>query len=75
MKHNTRYLRFKKALEARLGTRSMDIYEIYQIVKDAYPRDCDDSEPCIHKGHFYQNGEWRHDVRNALQGLKKDGLI
>ncbi len=75
MKQTTRYQKFKKALETGLDHSSMNIHEIYKTIKDSYPRDCDDNEPCIHKGHFYQDGEWRHEVRNVLQGLKKDGLV
>lgn len=75
MKQSTRYEKFKKEIEYSLRKSPMTIHEIYAIIKEKFPADCDDNEPCIHKGHFYQNGEWKHQIRNALQGLKKDGSV
>lgn len=75
MQQSTRYQNFKRTLEARLSRSGMSVYDIYDIINHAHPRDCDENEPCVHRGHHYQNGEWRHIVRNVLQGLKKEGVV
>jgi hypothetical protein len=62
----------KGALEAK-GGRDVYLHDIYRSVKLAAEDECDDSEPCEHKGHTYVGPEWWHDVRWALQDLKADG--
>ena len=71
----SRYEKFKKEIEYILRKSPKTIHEIYKLIKEKFPSDCDDSEPCIHKGHFYQYGEWKHQVRNALQGLQKNKSV
>lgn len=71
----TRYIMFKNELEVLLKKSSMNIQTIYSKIQKKYPNECDDTEPCEHKGHFYQHGEWKHLVRNALQGLKKEKMV
>lgn len=71
----TRYIKFKNELEILLKKAPLDIQTIYVEVRKKYPKECDDTEPCEHKGHFYQDGEWKHVVRNALQGLKKEKMV
>ena len=75
MQLGTRYLKFKNEIEFQLRNRPMNIHDIYRVIQSRYPSDCDDKEPCEHKGHFYQHGEWKHLVRDALKGLKKDRLV
>lgn len=71
----TKYIIFKKELEILLNKSPLDIQTIYVEIQKKYPKECDDREPCEHKGHFYQYGEWKHVLRNALQGLKKEKIV
>ncbi|MBN1470198.1 MAG: hypothetical protein JW925_00330 [Syntrophaceae bacterium] len=71
----TRYIKFKKEVEILLKKSPLNIQAIYVEIQKKYPNECDDSESCEHKGHFYQYGEWKHLVRNALQGLKKEKIV
>jgi hypothetical protein len=75
MQQETRYQNFKNEIEFQLRSGGMNIQDIYRVIQLKYPSDCDDREPCEHKGHFYQYGEWKHLVRSALQKLKKDRLV
>ena len=75
MIQNTRYQKIKKEVEFELKNTPLNIQEIYKRIKIKYPTDCDDKEPCEHNGHFYQYGEWKHLVRDALQGLKKEHVV
>ncbi len=71
----TRYVKFKNEVEILLKESPMNIQAIYIEIQKLYPNECDDKEPCEHKGHLYQYGEWKHIVRNALQGLKKEKTV
>ena len=51
------------------------IREIYSEIKRRYPSLCDDSIRCIHGGKDYGQPEWKHEIRNAIQVLKRKGLI
>ena len=53
----------------------MYLHEIYDEIKTTFPSDCDDEEPCIHKGRLSQYGEWKHLVRSALEQLKKKHIV
>ncbi len=75
MKMETRYIIFKNEVEILLKKSPRNIQAIYSEIQKKYPNECDDREPCEHKGHFYQYGEWKHIVRNALQGLKKEKMV
>jgi hypothetical protein len=75
MTQHTRYQIFKDEVEILLKKTPMNIRAIYIKIQNKYPNECDDGEPCKHKGRFYQYGEWKHIVRNALQGLKKDKIV
>jgi hypothetical protein len=75
MIQDTRYQKFKKEVEYKLRNGPLNIQEIYKRIQRKYPTDCDDKEPCEHKGNFYQYGEWKHLVRSALQGLQKEHVV
>ena len=75
MKMGTRYIIFKNEVEILLKKSPLNIQAIYIEIQKKYPNECDDREPCEHKGHFYQYGEWKHLVRNALQGLRKEKMV
>jgi hypothetical protein len=75
MIQDTRYQNFKKEVEYELRNGPLNIQEIYKRIQRKYPTDCDDEEPCEHKGHFYQYGEWKHLVRDTLQRLQKEHVV
>jgi hypothetical protein len=70
-----RYVKFKGSIENMLRDGQMPINQIYEKIKVAYGDDCDDTERCEHAGIFYQYGEWKHLVRDALQALKRQGIV
>jgi len=53
----------------------MDLHQIYDRIRVKFPSDCNDEEPCIHGGVFYQHGEWKHLVRSALEQLKREHTV
>jgi hypothetical protein len=71
MVSETRYKKFLMYIPTILSESTMDLQEIYDAIKNEFPSDCNDAEPCIHEGHFYQHGEWKHLVRAALEQLRK----
>ncbi len=75
MTKETRYQIFKNEAEILLKKSPMNIRTIYIEIQKKYPTECNNREPCEHKGHFYQYGGWKHQVRDALQGLKKGEMV
>jgi hypothetical protein len=73
--NDSRYQNFKRSIEYMLRNEQMTVEQIYNNIRKTHSEDCDDEEPCKHKGKFYQYGEWKHLVRGALQGLKKQGTV
>ncbi|GAB4118126.1 MAG: hypothetical protein Kow00103_15250 [Candidatus Caldatribacteriota bacterium] len=71
MTQETRRQKFKREVVTLLNRGPMNIKDIYEAIQKKYPNDCDGREPCEHNGHFYQFGEWKHIVRDPLQGWKK----
>lgn len=47
---------------------------IYTYVQSSVPKMCDNSIPCQHEGSDYGQAEWKHQVRLALDALKKSGV-
>jgi len=75
MVSETRYQRFLMYIPTILSESAMDLQEIYDRIRTKFASDCDDAEPCIHEGHFYQHGEWKHLARSALEQLKKQQRV
>ena len=75
MVSETRYQKFLMYIPTILSESPMDLQEIYDRIRNKFPSDCNDAEPCIHEGHFYQHGEWKHLVRAALEQLRKQGRV
>jgi hypothetical protein len=65
----------KVILEGLKGNNRMTTKELYSYAKTKYPDLCKDGEPCIHKGRYYGQPEWMHQLRNAQQVLKRKGDI
>lgn len=57
-----------------LGWNPVKLDEIYDAVKNEYPDLCDDEYKCNHYQRNSIQPEWKHTVRNVLNGLKKKGL-
>ena len=49
--------------------------QMYKLIKQALPDLCPDDVPCVHKGRYYGDPEWKHQVRNATKRLKENGEI
>lgn len=75
MVSETRYQKFLMYIPTILSDSPIDLQEIYDTIRNEFPSDCNDAEPCIHEGHFYQHGEWKHLVRAALEQLRKQRRV
>lgn len=57
-----------------LGQGAFLLSEIYAVVKERYPKLCDDTYPCsVNCQSDHTQPEWRHVVRKALTDLKRRG--
>jgi hypothetical protein len=67
---------FTEALGPEIRRRGhMSTEAMYRHVQRTLPNLCDDRQRCVHKGRDYQQPEWKHQVRNAQQNLKRAGKI
>lgn len=51
------------------------IKTIFNYVQASMPHLCDDKIICNHKGEEYGAPEWKHQVRTALESLKRKGVV
>ncbi len=65
---------FAEVLDEEIHRQShMTTRQMYDHVKRMLPDLCDDSIRCVHRGQDYGQPEWKHQVRNAQQTLKREG--
>lgn len=65
---------FSEAIKYILARRSVSTAELNPLVQRLLPDLCDDSVELVINGERYGK-RWKHQVRNAQQGLKRAGLI
>lgn len=74
MKEQTLFQKFSLEILRIVGEKPTKTREILKIIKERYPKECDDTIRCIHKGIDYGRPEWEHILRSAQQALKRKGL-
>ena len=66
----------KEAIPTALAIRGpLGVSELYEMMLETQPEMCDESIPCEHNGKRYGDLEWKHQVRWALEDLKRHGEV
>ena len=73
MKHNSAVTEFRLFLSNHFSTCRVQFSDIVRAVQTTFPALCDDRKLCIHE--YPHRPEWRHELRHALDYMKRRKLV